>query len=141
MLRRPEANSTTMPAGRRRSMYNTTMRRSLLLAPLFLAITTFGFCVTQRALLVGIDQYIPPEPAKASHRNWTDLDGAVNDAEEMAQLLIGRYGFAPENVIVLHNSEATRDHILSTIRTHLLEHAAPGDVSVFFYAGHGSQVV
>src|SRR5262249_37374901 len=43
-------------------------------------------------------------------------------------------------VRVLRNEEATRDRILAEIRRQLVEPASPGDVAVFFYAGHGSQV-
>jgi hypothetical protein len=41
---------------------------------------------------------------------------------------------------VLKNEEATADRILDTLQTHLVADAKPGDVSFFYYAGHGSRI-
>jgi Caspase domain len=95
---------------------------------------------TRRALIVGIDRYLPATVAHPSSREVPDLEGSVNDAEAMKAVLIARYGFQPENVRLLRNGEATRDRILSEARNWLVRPAATGDVSVFFYAGHGSQM-
>jgi hypothetical protein len=103
---------------------------------------------TRRAVIVGIDKYIPSADASshAGHDSarppdaWIDLEGAVNDAEAMRQVLVTRYGFKAADVHVLENDAATGDRILAEIRSWLLEAAAPGDVSVFYYAGHGSQI-
>jgi hypothetical protein len=110
-------------------------------------------CETKRAVLVGIDTYTNKAQAEASAQTasaaavlapsrgtWFDLDGAVNDADAMAEILIHRFGFAPEQTHVLRNREATHAAILEAVRTQLVEPAQRGDVSVFFYAGHGSQV-
>ena len=103
----------------------------------------------RRALLVGIDKYIPPRASTSAGKPpvsgrapaaWTDLEGAVNDVQAMREVLISRFGFDDADVHVLVNAGATRDRILSEIRHDLIEPAAPGDVSFFFYAGHGSQV-
>lgn len=104
---------------------------------------------TRRAVLVGIDEYQVETPreekeasaeSRPSRGNWTDLDGAVNDADAMTEILVHRFGFARENVRVLRNREATHAAILDAIRSHLVMPAQRGDVSVFFYAGHGSRV-
>ena len=78
--------------------------------------------------------------AASGRGDWSDLDGAVNDVDVLQQILTARYGFKPEDIRVLRNFEATRDRILSETKTWLIDAAAPGDVSFFFYAGHGSQV-
>lgn len=115
---------------------------------------------TRRALIIGIDKYEPKQPtsaestssaegkdrpssasAPAARGRWSDLDGSVNDADDMSDALINRYDFKPENVLVLRNDEATRERILVGIRHHLVEPTKPGDVVVFFYAGHGSQAL
>jgi hypothetical protein len=101
---------------------------------------------TRRALLIGIDRYQPATTAAGqatppvSSRAWTDLDGSVNDAEALRAMLVARYGFAPENILSLRDEEAGRERILAAIREHLIVSAEPGDVHLFYFAGHGSQV-
>jgi hypothetical protein len=87
---------------------------------------------TRKALLVGIDRYASSPP-----RWLKPLRGAVSDARAMAALLKDNYKF---EVRVLPDEEANRDAILRAIRETLVEGTSPGDVRVFFYAGHGSQV-
>jgi hypothetical protein len=106
----------------------------------------------RRAVLVGIDTYVlPGAPAQAAttvessssgrpRGAWRDLQGAVNDVDALKEVLVTRFEFKPENVRVLRNAEATREHILDAIRQYLIAPATAGDVSFFFYAGHGSQV-
>jgi hypothetical protein len=65
-----------------------------------------------------------------------NLEGAVNDAREMAQVLRGKYQF--QSIDSLYNQQATRDGILSAIGR-LIAQSRAGDVVVFYYAGHGSQ--
>jgi hypothetical protein len=116
---------------------------------------------TRRALLVGINIYNPQETAipensqdKSIDKNIVssaskstgrgpciNLDGAVNDVVAMQKMLTKRYSFDPKNIHVLINAEAKRDVILRDIQKYLITQAAPGDVSVFFFAGHGSQVI
>jgi hypothetical protein len=113
---------------------------------------------TRRALLVGIDHYIRRDPSGApapsletkarlaqvhgrpSRSKITDLEGAVNDAVELRGLLIGKYKFEPRNIILLQNGEATADRILDALQKHLVDAAKPGDISFFYYAGHGSRI-
>lgn len=101
---------------------------------------------TRRAVLIGIDHYQPleatPSPANppTTSRVWMNLDGAVNDAEALRAMLIAHYGFAPENILSLHNEQASRERILAAIREQLITPATPGDIHLFYYAGHGSQV-
>lgn len=78
------------------------------------------------AVVVGINRYVDDAPLKF----------AVNDARAVHDVLIGRYGFAPENVRLLLDEQATSANILRAM-------AAVGRASevddrvVFFYAGHG----
>ncbi len=103
---------------------------------------------TRRAVLVGVNTYERPAPAggpatageRLRDRGWTNLEGSLNDIDAMQAMLVGRYGFAPRNVAVLRDTAATRSAILSLLRTHLVKTAQKGDVCVFYYAGHGSQV-
>jgi hypothetical protein len=59
----------------------------------------------------------------------------------MQDVLLNRFGFAPDAVLVLRDKQATRQGILDAFRGHLIERATPDEVSVFFFSGHGSEVV
>jgi hypothetical protein len=82
------------------------------------------------ALLVGIDDY----PGTGS-----DLRGPVEDARIMELVLVEKYGFDPQNVVTLNDSEATRVNIAQGVAQHLGQ-AGPDGVAVFFYSGHGTQI-
>lgn len=85
------------------------------------------------ALLVGINNYMYSD-------RISPLAGSLNDVEEMRQLLIGKFEFPPENIMVLTDSQATHAAIINAIQTHLIAKAQPGDIVVFHYSGHGSQM-
>ncbi len=82
------------------------------------------------ALLVGIDKY----------EKVSDLDGCVNDVENMKSLLRDKFGFEESNIRVLVNEQATRQAILDAFQRHLVAQAQAGDIVVFHYSGHGSQM-
>src|SRR5882724_5283765 len=84
------------------------------------------------ALLVGINRY--------KSDKISELAGSLNDVEEMKELLIGKFQFPPENILVLKDSQATHAAIINAIQTHLIAKAQPGDIVVFHYSGHGSQM-
>ncbi len=124
------------------------IRWCALAGALFISVPS-AHAETRRALLIGIDKYVPPSAAAASSSadtstrrrgDWSDLDGAVNDVDALREILTARYGFKTEDIHILRNAEATRDRIFSETKKWLIDAAAPGDVSLFFYAGHGSQV-
>jgi peptidoglycan/xylan/chitin deacetylase (PgdA/CDA1 family)/uncharacterized caspase-like protein len=85
------------------------------------------------AILVGIDDY----------KKWPRLQYAVRDAEGVGQLLVQKFGFAPERVITLKNEQATRAGILGAFHD-LLERGKsagglqPNDRVFMFFAGHGA---
>jgi len=132
----------------------------------FLAITfllatapTIARAQTRRAVLVGIDHYVvtykevnKPNPksycalerlplkGQGQRETFGDLDGATNDVKSIRTILVDRLGFDPKNIVVLLDQEATADAILCSIRRQLIEAAQPGDMSVFYYAGHGSRI-
>jgi Caspase domain len=77
-------------------------------------------------LTVGIDDY---------EGTVNDLDGAVNDAKDVAQAL-DRAG--AREVVRLFNDDASKAAI-TVAWDKLLAKAKPGDTIVFSYAGHGGQ--
>jgi len=68
------------------------------------------------------------------------LKGAVNDTKLQQELLVHRFGFEPSAIRVLTDENATRANILQAFEEHLIQWAQPGDVVVFHFSGHGSQV-
>jgi hypothetical protein len=68
------------------------------------------------------------------------LDGSINDVEDMRQVLTTKFEFPPDNILVLKDAQATHAAIIEAIQTHLIAKAQPGDIVVFDYSGHGSQM-
>jgi hypothetical protein len=86
------------------------------------------------ALLVGINQY--------EDSNIRALRGALNDVEVFKDVLVGKFGFEEKSILTLRNEEATGDAIRKAFRRHLIDGVATKqDVVVFYYSGHGSQVL
>jgi hypothetical protein len=131
----------------------------LLLAPELL-------CVAQskRALLIGINTYQPggtnaQHPAGCTYgrcglAKFENLEGAVNDAQSMADLLTSpKFGFAADQVVMLTNpappqprpgvvvlpaEQTSRDGILAVMQKYLVDVPRRGDTIVFYDASHGS---
>jgi hypothetical protein len=85
------------------------------------------------ALLVGINNY-------PTNSRIPRLQGCLTDVELQRNLLIYHFGFNPQDILVLTDSQATRKGILTAVEEHLIKQAKPGDVVVFHFSGHGSQV-
>jgi len=83
----------------------------------------------RKALLIGINDY----PDEASR-----LEGCVNDVYRISEVL-QEYGFSPNEIRVALNERATAKGIRERMEW-LLDDARPGDLSLFFYSGHGAQI-
>ena len=89
------------------------------------------------ALLVGINRY-------PRSQRFVNLRGCVTDVEMQRQLLIHRFQFHPNDILVLADEAdlpPSRDNILTAFEEHLIAQAKPGDVVVFHFSGHGSRVL
>lgn len=86
----------------------------------------------RRALLVGVNEYPKLDPRYRLH-------GCVNDVEAMAHILETVARFPHDAITLLRDQEATRDRILENLGR-LRDEAAPGDLVVFQFSGHGSQM-
>lgn len=84
----------------------------------------------KKALLVGINDY----PGTCN-----DLMGCVNDVQNMQNLLLSMFGFAAQDIATLTDRGATTSNILKGLEA-LVSKAQPGDLLIFHYSGHGSQV-
>jgi hypothetical protein len=82
------------------------------------------------ALLVGINRYRIP---------GADLRGCVNDVKNLKSVLTRHYGFADKDIRTLTDLQATKKAMQSAI-TKLIGKARAGDVFLFHYSGHGSNV-
>jgi hypothetical protein len=104
----------------------------------------FNAHAARRALLIGINDYtasrLGRRIAMPPDRDWVDLNGALNDVDAMRQMLVLIYGFDERDIVTLTDQRATRIAILRSVEEHLLKPAAKGDVLLFYFAGHGSQV-
>ena len=100
--------------------------------------------VTQRkrALLIGINQYAAKEDGNPQNiaNGWLPLHGCVNDVELQKELLIHRFGFAPQDIITLTDLAATRTNIANAITEHLVAQTLPDDLVVVHFSGHGSRL-
>lgn len=81
------------------------------------------------ALIIGINEY-PNLPENMQ------LQAAKPDAQEIAQVLQRRYGFAKERMIQLYDKKASRDDIIRALET-LAATVGETDSLLIYYAGHG----
>ncbi len=86
------------------------------------------------ALVVGISDYIHFDDEVGG-----DLPGAANDARAVADVLVNRHGFSPDNVKLVLDHAATRERLRAELSEWLPSVARPGDLVWFYFAGHGSQ--
>jgi metacaspase-1 len=84
-----------------------------------------------RAVLVGVDEYERPDVPS--------LRGCVNDVAVVRWLLKQYFGMPNSDIRVLVNQRATKANILHRLDW-MLRDSEPGDVAVFYFSGHGSQI-
>jgi metacaspase-1 len=84
-----------------------------------------------RCVLVGVDVYERPDVPR--------LKGCVNDVALVRRLLKDYFGVPNEDIRVIVNERATRDAIVHRLRT-TIHSSEDGDIFVFYYSGHGSQI-
>ena len=77
-------------------------------------------------MVIGINKY----------EHWPELNNAVNDAESVKEVLLGKYDFDNAETTVLINEDATRNNIYHAMRKYI-ELVGPNDNLLIYYAGHG----
>lgn len=65
------------------------------------------------------------------------LLGTVADIAEMQKALSQRWGFAPADIKVIRDKDATHDAVLAEI-SGLEQRSAPGDTVLLYFSGHGT---
>jgi hypothetical protein len=84
-----------------------------------------------KAVLVGIEEYESSDiPA---------LRGSVNDVLLVRSLLKRYFGVPNEDIRLVLNQRATQANILHRLQA-MVDRAEPGDLLIFHYSGHGSQI-
>lgn len=83
------------------------------------------------ALLIGVSDYGHPR------RN---LEGPVHDVAALRDVLVRRWGFAPQDVRVLLDGQATKLGILDELRA-LERRTQPGDDILIYFSGHGTSAL
>ncbi|KAI0641429.1 caspase domain-containing protein [Trametes meyenii] len=96
----------------------------------------------KKALVIGIN-YSDASPTPSSP--YAPLTHARDDAKDIASLIVAKYGYRRENIVMLLDEGGdaryapTRDNILREI--HKLVHGArSGDHFFFYYSGHSDQI-
>ena len=85
--------------------------------------------MVKKALLVGVNDY----------KGVSDLRGCVNDVMDMHFTLRSLFRFDTRNIRVLTDQRASKANIIARLKW-LVKGAKPGDVLVFHFSGHGSQI-
>ncbi len=78
------------------------------------------------ALIIGINDY----------EEWNPLHTAVKDATALQEILVDRYGFTKDRVVLLTDKEASRSRIVLALRN-LAAGLKKTDNLLIYYAGHG----
>lgn len=87
------------------------------------------------ALLVGISDYY-----QLGVRPWPRLH-TRDELGELRNVLIQKWGFSAQDILLLKDREATRAGIVEAFRHHLINQASPGDIVFFHFSGHGQQLL
>jgi hypothetical protein len=85
------------------------------------------------ALLIGINQY-----QKTATPMLQDLKGPLADIADIRMLLQKTFAFDPAKILTLTDQQATRERIITALRTHLAANAKVNDTVVVYFSGHGS---
>ena len=117
-------------------------KKIILIIGCLYCICSLSFGQKKHALIIGINNYKPANAVLSTSkaaRNWRNLDGCVNDANAIKDMVMAKYAFAATDIKTLFNEEANREAIIAQLKN-LVQTAQKGDVVFIFYAGHGSQV-
>ena len=84
-----------------------------------------------RSILVGVDEYERPDVPP--------LTGCANDVALVRRVLKSAFGVSNEDIHVLVNQRATRARIMHRLEL-AIRNSEAGDIIVFYFSGHGSQI-
>lgn len=90
------------------------------------------------ALCVGINDY-PTTKDENGQDVDNDLNGCVNDAKSMQEVLSTKFNVPADHIKVLTDSDAAGDKFVDAVKW-LINTPKPGDQVVFSYSGHGARL-
>lgn len=85
--------------------------------------------MAKKALLVGVNKY----------KYVRSLNGCVNDVRNMADILTSFYNFSPDGIRTIVDESVTRNNLMNRFDW-LVDGAKEGDLLLFHFSGHGSQI-
>ena len=103
--------------------------RCIVLLALFLWACSASCHAARHALLVAVWDY--------EGTGHPSLEGPPNDVRLMQEILVERFGFEEDDIVVLRNAQATRTALEAAFAS-LAERVRPGDFVYIHYSGHGS---
>ena len=101
----------------------------ILLFAYGLAVTTEDIYDNSYALIIGIDKY----------ENVRSLDYAVKDAVDIQSMLVDKFNFQQDNIVLLKDEEATKASIIQEF-SNITKKANDNDRVLIFFAGHGETI-
>lgn len=107
-----------------------TLQYLIFFSILFFSNQIFG--QKKYALLVGINKYYD----KPGVLYRSQLRGCVNDALSIKGMLVKRFGFHENDIILLTDEAANRKNVENAFNT-ILTKTKKGDAFVFYFSGHG----
>lgn len=87
-------------------------------------------CAKNLALLVGVGVF----------KHIVGLEGPENDARSLRDVLVEKWQYAPDDVVVLTNEKATKEAVLREL-LRLKERSAPGDRVLVYFSTHGTSTL
>ena len=97
---------------------------------LAIGVPTSAALAEDRALIIGIDAY---------ETGVNPLKGPVRDARMMAEMAQKVWGFAPNQIRLLLDRDASAKNILASFKQWLIDGTKPGDRVFLYFSGHGAQ--
>ncbi len=85
--------------------------------------------MSKKALLVGVNKY----------KYVQSLRGCVNDVRNMADILTSYYNFSTDEIRTIVDESVTRNKLMQRMDW-LIDETKEGDMLLFHFSGHGSQV-
>ena len=98
----------------------------ILLFAYGLSLTTDEIYYNSYALIICIDKY----------QNVRSLDYAVKDAEDIQSMLVDKFHFKEDDIVLLKDEEATKASIIQEF-SNITKQAGANDRIIIFFAGHG----
>jgi hypothetical protein len=111
--------------------------KSSVLLTVVACLWTLPLAAAQFGMVVGVDDYRHFQPFPAPIGELSDLEGAVNDAELIAQSMRGAGIKLPDERLLIDN-KATVANFLAGWKS-MTSKAQPGDTIIVSFSGHGGQ--